>query len=590
LAGTDATADRSLSTARHRGGRSNRRRARRTGRSRFPIAPVGWRFAAALITWIGLAGLSGLSAAAEPPDSDDGQEAQSTIQSTGHANPVGNPIRASGHLVHRWQIDGAQASLLVGDCVLIRDRQEIRAEKILMVSDGPQGRVRNRIVIEGRRLPDGTSESTPRSVVWVTQKDPIVQAPRYRRRPDQRPFLMEYLPADSIRAIAPVAATEAADDAEPSVRQAKLTGPPGSTSPSGSTGSTNRLPEQIPAGPPQETPTDRLPPPAELTLPDGSPIEGAFMPPESGLPLATDPPPPTVTDDGATTGGMQFFVGGGSKSFEVVARGSSMPPTVNIMNRPETGESILVARGGVTIRVRDVAARLSYGQLMNLGTITLSADRVVGWIPMLSGVIAGSTDISSSDGELYLEGDIVFRQGDRVIYADRMYYNVAQETGMVLDAEAITSVPEYQGIVRLKADMSSEAVSEFQLPPHFTNIQHALQLARQFLAAQDTPNRQIVLITDGLPTAHFEGSELNLMYPPHPLTEAATMREGALCQREGITINMFLVPSWSQSEEDIRFAYRLAESTKGRVFFTAGRDLDRFVVWDYISRKREILA
>jgi uncharacterized protein with von Willebrand factor type A (vWA) domain len=49
------------------------------------------------------------------------------------------------------------------------------------------------------------------------------------------------------------------------------------------------------------------------------------------------------------------------------------------------------------------------------------------------------------------------------------------------------------------------------------------------------------------------------------------------------------VPSWSQSEEDIRFAYRLAESTRGRVFFTAGDDLDRCVVWDYVSRKRELL-
>ena len=68
------------------------------------------------------------------------------------------------------------------------------------------------------------------------------------------------------------------------------------------------------------------------------------------------------------------------------------------------------------------------------------------------------------------------------------------------------------------------------------------------------------------------------------------MREGRLCQRAGITINIFLVPSWSQSEEDIRFAYRLAESTRGRVFFTAGRDLDRYVVWDYVKRKREIVA
>ncbi|MCA9265381.1 MAG: hypothetical protein KDA60_16085 [Planctomycetales bacterium] len=144
--------------------------------------------------------------------------------------------------------------------------------------------------------------------------------------------------------------------------------------------------------------------------------------------------------------------------------------------------------------------------------------------------------------------------------------------------------------VRLKADMSDPNISESQIYPHFTNIQHALQLSRQLLATQDTPNRNIVLITDGLPTAHLEGSWLYLLYPPDPQTESATMREGLLCQREDITINMFLVPSWSQTQEDIRFAHRLAESTKGRVFFTAGRDLDRFVVWDYLNRKREIIG
>jgi uncharacterized protein with von Willebrand factor type A (vWA) domain len=147
----------------------------------------------------------------------------------------------------------------------------------------------------------------------------------------------------------------------------------------------------------------------------------------------------------------------------------------------------------------------------------------------------------------------------------------------------------YDSVVRLKADMSRDDISEYRIPPHFTNIQHGLALARRLLATQDTPNRQIVLITDGLPTAHFEGQMLYLLYPPHPQTEAATLREGLACQREGITINLFLLPSWSQTEEDVRFAFRLAESTKGRVFFTAGRDLDRYVVWDYLSRRRELV-
>jgi uncharacterized protein with von Willebrand factor type A (vWA) domain len=148
----------------------------------------------------------------------------------------------------------------------------------------------------------------------------------------------------------------------------------------------------------------------------------------------------------------------------------------------------------------------------------------------------------------------------------------------------------YNPVVRLKADMSDPNISELQLPPHFTNIQHAMQLGRKYLANQDTPNRQMVLITDGLPTAHFEGSMLYLLYPPDQRTEDATMREAHLCAREEITINIFLLQSWSQSEEDVRFAYRMAEATKGRVIFTAGSDLDRFVVWDYVKRKKSMVS
>lgn len=147
-----------------------------------------------------------------------------------------------------------------------------------------------------------------------------------------------------------------------------------------------------------------------------------------------------------------------------------------------------------------------------------------------------------------------------------------------------------QPVVRLRADLSDPELSESQIPPHFTNIQRALQLARQMLGAQDTPNRQIILITDGLPTAHFEGPMLYLLYPPDPRTEEATMREASLCAREGITINLFLLPNWSQSQEDVQFGHRLAEKTGGRVFFTAGKDLSRFVLWDYVKGRRKIFG
>jgi uncharacterized protein with von Willebrand factor type A (vWA) domain len=148
----------------------------------------------------------------------------------------------------------------------------------------------------------------------------------------------------------------------------------------------------------------------------------------------------------------------------------------------------------------------------------------------------------------------------------------------------------YDPVVRLRADMSDPNLSELQIPPHFTNIQHGLALARKFLATQDTPNRQVMLITDGLPTAHFEGTMLYLLYPPNDRTEDATLREAQLCAREGITINIFLLQSWNQTSEDVQFAYRMAESTRGRVFFTAGRELDRYVVWDYLARRKSIIA
>lgn len=148
----------------------------------------------------------------------------------------------------------------------------------------------------------------------------------------------------------------------------------------------------------------------------------------------------------------------------------------------------------------------------------------------------------------------------------------------------------FDSVVRLRADMTDPRITESDVPPHFTNIQHALQLSRQFLARQDTPNRQVILITDGLPTAHFEGGELYLLYPPHRRTEEATLREAEACRREGITVNLFLIAGWSQTREDIQFAYRLAEVAKGRVAFAAAGDLGRFVVWDYLARRRSIIG
>ena len=179
--------------------------------------------------------------------------------------------------------------------------------------------------------------------------------------------------------------------------------------------------------------------------------------------------------------------------------------------------------------------------------------------------------------------------GDRLFFFEM--YSIAK---LVPPGGVVELMPKpvtiRQPVVRLRADLSDPNVTEEMLPPHFTNIQHALRLSRQMLSHQDTPNRQIMLITDGLPTAHFEGEHLYLLYPPDPLTESATRREALACKREGITINIFLIPSWSQSSEDVQFAHRVAQHSGGRVFFTGGDDLDRFVLWDYVKHRRSIIG
>jgi hypothetical protein len=91
--------------------------------------------------------------------------------------------------------------------------------------------------------------------------------------------------------------------------------------------------------------------------------------------------------------------------------------------------------------------------------IDIETDRIVIWTAKLDALdVAGQSSgekFQSRDTplEFYLEGNIVFREGDRVIYAERMYYNVRGRYGIVLNAEILTPVPSYQGLVRLKANV-----------------------------------------------------------------------------------------------------------------------------------------
>jgi uncharacterized protein with von Willebrand factor type A (vWA) domain len=119
-----------------------------------------------------------------------------------------------------------------------------------------------------------------------------------------------------------------------------------------------------------------------------------------------------------------------------------------------------------------------------------------------------------------------------------------------------------------------------------TNMQHAFQISRRLLARQ-AGTKQIIMITDGEPTAHFEPgmAEPFFSYPPVRETVDATLREVVRCTREGIKINTFMLDPNGHLRT---FVERLTRLNQGRAFFTSPETLGDYVLVDFIEQKREM--
>jgi uncharacterized protein with von Willebrand factor type A (vWA) domain len=117
-----------------------------------------------------------------------------------------------------------------------------------------------------------------------------------------------------------------------------------------------------------------------------------------------------------------------------------------------------------------------------------------------------------------------------------------------------------------------------------TNMQHALSLARRLLARHRGGNRQVVMITDGEPTAHLEGNEAYFDYPTTRRTWQLTQAEVLRCAREGVTINTFML---EDSPGLVRFVTEMSRINRGRAFFVQPDRLGEYVLVDYLARKQK---
>ncbi len=120
-----------------------------------------------------------------------------------------------------------------------------------------------------------------------------------------------------------------------------------------------------------------------------------------------------------------------------------------------------------------------------------------------------------------------------------------------------------------------------------TNMQQALLLAEKRLARHPGGAKQIIMISDGEPTAHLENGRAQFAYPPTPETIRATFRAVKHCTARGIAINTFMLDASYYLKA---FMDEIARINGGRVFYTTPEKLGEYILVDYVQHKRKRLA
>ena len=164
----------------------------------------------------------------------------------------------------------------------------------------------------------------------------------------------------------------------------------------------------------------------------------------------------------------------------------------------------------------------------------------------------------------------------------------AKKVAMALHHLISSQFPrDYLGVVgfgEIARELKPESIPEVSWDfAYGTNMHHAFTLARKMLSRQ-TGTKQIIMITDGEPTAHITPSgEIFFNYPPVHETVEATLREVMRCTKEQIRINTFMLDADNGLR---RFVEQLTKINKGKAFFTTPDNLGDYVLVDFLDHKR----
>ncbi len=127
-------------------------------------------------------------------------------------------------------------------------------------------------------------------------------------------------------------------------------------------------------------------------------------------------------------------------------------------------------------------------------------------------------------------------------------------------------------------------LARVQVGPYYTNTREGLRLAQRILSRQKKDMRQIVMITDGKPSALTleDGRIYKNAYGLDPLVVTQTLEEVAKCKRAGILINTFML---SSDYSLVHFVQKITELCRGKAYFTTPYTLGQYLLMDYVRKK-----
>ncbi len=161
------------------------------------------------------------------------------------------------------------------------------------------------------------------------------------------------------------------------------------------------------------------------------------------------------------------------------------------------------------------------------------------------------------------------------------YANVLTERQLIDSAPKPVSM--FDSRINLRFDLDH---LPSRVPQHFTNIDAGLRLARNMLTRHAAGNKQIIVITDGEPTAHIEGRELVLIYPPAKKTAQHTLAEARRCAAAGIRVSSFALVEDYFYLGLVNFVEEMARVTQGVAAYCGADDLGKYVFDSFIGGRR----